>query len=110
MASDDTQNKSTTLGQESKIAVSARIERNTRIKVNETEKRSLDNAKKITILKNILGYKKEEKVGDKLPKSTKEQTAKEYASINKNIVAINKNLIAIADLISERCSSRAKSR
>ena len=108
MASDDTQNKSTTLGQESKIGKLARIERNTRIKVNETEKRSLDNAKKITILKNILGYKKEEKVGDKLPKSTKEQTAKEYQSINKNIVAINKNLIAIADLITKGAQAEQK--
>ena len=108
MASDDTQNKSTTLGQESKIGKLARIERNTRIKVNETEKRSLDNAKKITILKNILGYKEVEKVGDKLPKSTKEQTAKEYASINKNIVAINKNLIAIADLITKGAQAEQK--
>tara|TARA_B100001939_G_scaffold217269_2_gene186861 strand:- start:4986 stop:6587 length:1602 start_codon:yes stop_codon:yes gene_type:complete len=108
MASDDTQNKSTTLGQETKIGKLARIERNTRIKVNETEKRSLDNAKKITILKNILGYKKEEKVGDKLPKSTKEQTAKEYASINKNIVAINRNLIAIADLITKGAQAEQK--
>lgn len=108
MASDDTQNKSTTLGQESKIGKLARIERNTRIKVNETEKRSLDNAKKITILKNILGYKKEEKVGDKLPKSTKEQTAKEYQSINKNIVAINRNLIAIADLITKGAQAEQK--
>ena len=129
MASDDTQNMSTSLGEESKIAKLARIGRSTRIKVNETEKRvgetekrvsetdkrvsetekrSLDNAKKITILKNILGYKKQEKVGDKLPKSTKEQTAKEYASINKNIVAINRNLIAIADLITKGAQAEQK--
>ena len=104
MASDE----STSLGQETKVGKLARIERNTRIKANETEKRSIANAKKITMLKNILGYKDKESVGDKLPGGTKDQQSEQYRSINKNLMSVNRNLIAIAELITKGAQQEKK--
>ena len=104
MASDET----TSLGQETKVGKLARIERNTRIKANETEKRSIANAKKITMLKNILGYKDKESVGDKLPGGTKDQQSEQYRSINKNLMSVNRNLIAIAELITKGAQQEKK--
>ena len=104
MASDET----TSLGQETKVGKLARIERNTRIKANETEKRSIANAKKITMLKNILGYKDKESIGDKLPGGTKDQQSEQYRSINKNLMSVNRNLIAIAELITKGAQQEKK--
>ena len=104
MASDET----TSLGQETKVGKLARIERNTRIKANETEKRSIANAKKITMLKNILGYKDKESVGDKLPGGTKDKQSEQYRSINKNLMSVNRNLIAIAELITKGAQQEKK--
>ena len=104
MASDET----TSLGQETKVGKLARIERNTRIKANETEKRSIANAKKITMLKNILGYKDKESIGDKLPGGTKDKQSEQYRSINKNLMSVNRNLIAIAELITKGAQQEKK--
>jgi hypothetical protein len=125
MASDEVQNQS--LGEESDIGKLARILRTTRVKANKNEKglESTDkrvdevdkqtkvNAKKITLLKNILKKKDENEkgkgVGSKLPGSEKEKTGKEVNSINKNILAINKNLIAITNLIEDQAAQERKS-
>ena len=104
MASDET----TSLGQETKVGKLARIERTTRIKANETEKRSIVNAKKISMLKNILGYKDKESIGDKLPGGTKDQQSEQYRSINKNLMSVNRNLIAIAELITKGAQQEKK--
>ena len=104
MASEET----TSLGQETKVGKLARIERTTRIKANETEKRSIVNAKKISMLKNILGYKDKESIGDKLPGGTKDQQSEQYRSINKNLMSVNRNLIAIAELITKGAQQEKK--
>ena len=125
MASDEVQNQS--LGEESDIGKLARILRTTRVKANknekglettdkrvdEVDKQTKVNAKKISLLKNILKKKDENEkgksVGSKLPGSEKEKTGKEVKSINKNILAINKNLIAISNLIENQAAQERKS-
>jgi len=93
------------LGKESKIGKLSRILRTTRIKVNTIEKilpehqevissnakKAFENARKITSIKNILKNQKS-KVGEKLPKSNKENFVKTLAETNKILVEIQKQL------------------
>ena len=93
------------LGKESKIGKLSRILRTTRIKVNtiekilpehqevigSTAKKAFANARKITSIKNILKNQKS-KVGEKLPKSNKENFVKTLAETNKILVEIQKQL------------------
>ena len=60
------------------------------------------------MLKNILGYKDKESVGDKLPGGTKDQQSEQYRSINKNLMSVNRNLIAIAELITKGAQQEKK--
>ena len=60
------------------------------------------------MLKNILGYKDKESVGDKLTGGTKDKQSEQYRSINKNLMSVNRNLIAIAELITKGAQQEKK--